>query len=48
MRTVLTAAVLLLVIDGGVAAAQRWNPPPAISAVPPDGEPAISADPAIT
>jgi hypothetical protein len=28
MRTVLTAAVLLLVIDGGVAAAQRWNPPP--------------------
>src|SRR5688572_11011394 len=28
MRTVLTAAALLLVIDSRVASAQRWNPPP--------------------
>ena len=28
MRTVLTAAALLLVIDSRVALAQRWNPPP--------------------
>ena len=28
MRTVLTAAALLLAIDSRVASAQRWNPPP--------------------